>query len=196
MFLRSRPENKRKCKICGKEGFVDSCKPIFKCPICNWIEDEWQENNPNSKDGRNKKTFNKTQKEYIKHKKKYGILVNKIIKVKMKNGEIKEGACRDYSYNSILIPNNGMWIDIKDIKSIKIVKDVITIECPILVNNDDKEVDENTCRAISFCVNNPNMAIETEKWIKKYNENYSNICRECKHNFKIFISKPKDNMEM
>lgn len=35
MYLRSREENKRICKICGNEGFVGSYNPIFHCSKCN-----------------------------------------------------------------------------------------------------------------------------------------------------------------
>ena len=187
MYLRSREENKRICKICENEGFVDCYNPIFHCSKCNWIEDEWQEKNPKSKDGRNAKTFNQTKKIYENHKKKYGVLVDKIIKVKMKNGEIKEGECRGYSYKAILMPNNGTWIDIEDIKSIKVVKDIITIKCPIFVDNDDKDVDKETCDLICICVNNPGKNTKTEEWIKKYNKDYVSACRQCKYNFKVLF---------
>ena len=170
-----------------KVGCVDSVNPIFHCGKCNWIEDEWQENNPASKYGRNKISFDKANKRYQKHKKKYATLVDKIIKVKMKNGEIKEGPCRDFSYSAILMPNNGTWINIKEIKSIKVLKDVITIKCPILVNNNnDDELDEKTCNMVSFCVNNPGIDVKTENWIKAHNMDYEDICKKCKYNFKIY----------
>ena len=121
MYLRPKEENKRICKVCGEKGFVDSCNPIFICPVCHWIEDKEQEENPDSRKGKNKKTFSETKKIYEENWVKYGSLINKEIKVIMKSGEIKQGYCRDYRCDSLLIPDNGIWIYISDIQSIEII---------------------------------------------------------------------------
>lgn len=187
MYLRPKSENKRKCKICGEEGFVDSCRPVFECPVCHWIEDEKQEKDHDLIKGRNSKTFNEVKKEYEINWNKYGVLIDKEIKVMMKDGGVKDGVCRDYRCDALLIPDNGGWVDIVDIKDIEVIEEVIHFKCPILKGLEDDEIAEDSCRAVKHTVDNPGKDIETEKWIKEYNSNYAEICDKCDKHFPRII---------
>lgn len=104
----------------------------------------------------------------------------------MNDGEVKEGVCRDYRCDALLMPNNGGWVDIVNIKDIEVIEEVIHFKCPIL---EDDEIVEDSCWAVKFTVDNPGKDIEIEKWIKEYNSNYAEICDKCDKHFPKIIMK-------
>ena len=57
------PELLKKCACCG-EYTIPVKSEYETCPICGWIDDPYQNKNPDSLDGRNPITLNQARKEY------------------------------------------------------------------------------------------------------------------------------------
>ena len=183
MYLQSSAECKKKCKVCGHEESVDRMDSIFQCPVCRWVEDEMQEQYPDLREGRNLRSFRETKEAYEENRYQYGGLKDKVIKIIMKNGELKEGPCRDYRYGLLHMPKNGGWLNIEEMESIEIISDIVHFKCPVLAGLADEEIEEASCLFVRTAVDNPGRDTGTEKWIGAYNPNYAAVCGKCKRHF-------------
>ncbi len=54
----------KRCACCQRFSLPYGSKNQV-CPICGWIDDQWQNNNPTSNEGQNKKSLYEFRKEYL-----------------------------------------------------------------------------------------------------------------------------------
>lgn len=54
----------KKCACCG-EYTIPIGSLFAECPICNWVDDDYQNNHPESLDGRNKITLTQAKSIYF-----------------------------------------------------------------------------------------------------------------------------------
>lgn len=56
-------------KYCACCGEVIIKNPLSACPVCGWVPDETQEENPKLTNGTNKRSLQENKEAYYKHKK-------------------------------------------------------------------------------------------------------------------------------